>query len=293
MTRSLHYSTIVVACAAATGITLYAGQDTDERRLWDTEFLQKRPPARTPAPARKAPTYRRTTPKPAAADEKAPGEMLGVTIWKLRKPTASDNADARLLLLEEAGTATDEWTPERVESQSAFASGDRVRLSIESPRNGYLYVFDREQYADGSTSEPYLIFPTQRVRGGDNAVGGGKIVELPDKRAFVLKPMRSDYRGELLTVIVADAPLSQVTVGPTLQKFDAAVVEQWERDWGAAAERFEMAGGAGKTYTKEEKEAAAAGQVLTQADELPQTLFRVAARPGSPLLVAVPLKIAP
>jgi hypothetical protein len=292
MTRSLLYSTIVLVCAAAPAIT--AGQDTDERRLWDSEFLQKRPPARTPAPARKTPTYRRATPKPAAAaaDDKAPGEMLGVTIWKLRRPTASDNADARLLLLEEAGTATDEWTPERVESQAAFASGDRVRLSIESPRDGYLYVFDREQYADGSTSDPYLIFPTQRVRGGDNSVGAGKVVELPDKRAFVLKPMRSDYRGELLTVIVASAPLPEVAVGPTLQKFDAAVVERWERDWGAAAERFEMAGGAGKTYTKEEKEAAA-GHVLTQADELPQTLFRVTARHGSPLLVAVPLKIAP
>jgi hypothetical protein len=283
MTRTLLYSTIVLACAAAS-LTARAGQDTDERRLWDSEFLQKRPPARTPAPARKAPTYRRATPKPAAAaEDTAPGEMLGVTIWKLRRPTASDNADARLLLLEEAGTATDEWTPERVESQAAFASGDRVRLSIESPRDGYLYVFDREQYADGSTSDPYLIFPTQRVRGGDNTVGAGKVVELPDKRAFVLKPMRSDYRGELLP---------EVPVGPTLQKFEAAVVERWERDWGTAAERFEMAGGAGKTYTKEEKQAAA-GEVLTQADELPQTLFRVAARRGSPLLVAVPLKIAP
>jgi hypothetical protein len=292
MTRSLLYSTIVLACAATAGVAGRGGQDTDERRLWDTEFLQKRPPARTPARPRQAPTYRRATPKPAAADEKAPGEMLGVTIWKLRRPTASDTADARLLLLEEAGAATDEWTPERVESQTAFASGDRVRLSIESPRDGYLYVFDREQYADGSTSDPYLIFPTQRMRGGDNAVGAGKIVELPEKRAFVLKPMRSDYRGELLTVIVAGAPLAEVTVGPTLQKFDAAVVARWERDWGAAAERFEMTGGAGKTYTKEEKQAAA-GQVLTQADELPQTLFRVAARPGSPMLVAVPLKIVP
>ena len=53
---------------------------------------------------------------------------------------------------------------------------------------------------------------------------------------------------------------------------------------------------AGATWSQieaEEKQAAVAGQVLTQADELPQTLFRVAARPGSPLLVAVPLKIGP
>ena len=37
--------------------------------------------------------------------------------------------------------------------------GDRMRLSIEAPWDGYLYVLNREQYADGSTSDPYLIFP--------------------------------------------------------------------------------------------------------------------------------------
>ena len=53
-----------------------------------------------------------------------------------------------------------------------------------------------------------------------------------------------------------------------------------------------MVGGAGRTYTRAEKEAGAEGRLLTQDDELPQTLFRVVAKPGSPLLVAVPLQIA-
>jgi hypothetical protein len=38
-----------------------------------------------------------------------------------------------------ATTAPVEWTPERVEADTAFAEGERIRLSIESPRDGYLY----------------------------------------------------------------------------------------------------------------------------------------------------------
>jgi hypothetical protein len=46
-----------------------------------------------------------------------------------------------------------EWTPQRIEADTPLKVGERVRLSIESPRTGYLYVIDREQYADGSYGE--------------------------------------------------------------------------------------------------------------------------------------------
>ena len=60
-----------------------------------------------------------------------------------------------------------------------LAIGDRVRLTIESSNNGYLYVIDRELDADGTKSDPYLIFPTARTREGDNAVRGGRLVDIP------------------------------------------------------------------------------------------------------------------
>jgi hypothetical protein len=104
--------------------------------------------------------------------------------------------------------------------------------------------------------------------------------------------MRADYKGELLTLLVTAAPLPEINVGPTIQKLDARLVEQWERQLSSTIERFEMVGGAGRAYTRAEKEAGAQGRLLTQEDELPQTLFRVVATPGSPLLVSVPLQIA-
>src|SRR5262245_55779776 len=287
-------------------------QDEEARRLWDSEFLKKRTPAKTstsnPAPARKVTGYRRVTPKTPAAEnkpvenkpvaenkpavEKVEGEVLGVTIWRLRRSTPSDAQESRLLLEETASGNQVEWTLERVESGTGFAAGDFVKLGIESPRDGYLYVIDRELYADGTMSDPYLIYPTLRNRNGDNSVSAGKVIELPGRTAFRLKSTRQDYAGENLTVLVTQQPLAEITVGEQLVKLDKAQVEAWEKQWGVHAERFELIGGAGKPYTKAEKEAGQEGaRILTQEDELPQTLYRVVTKTGSPLLVTVPLRI--
>src|ERR1044071_4852512 len=159
----------------------------DERRLWDSEFLRKRAAAKTTSAPRKTTSYRRATPKNTTIDDKAPGEFVGVTIWHLRPPNNADDKGSRLLLQDDDKNAKTEVTPVRVEADTAFVEGDRVRLGIESPRDGFLYVIDRELYADGTTSEPYLIYPTLRIRDGDNAVKAGKLIELPNDSAFRLK----------------------------------------------------------------------------------------------------------
>ena len=198
------------------------GAQEDTRRLWDSAFLSKREPSKSKPRPRKAPDTawrhrrrRRPTPRRLASS-------LGVTVWRLRRSKASDSGDSRLLVQETENQRTEsvEWTPERVEAETPFSAGDRVRLSIESPRAGYLYVVDRELYADGTTSDPYLIFPTQRMRDGDNSVRAGKVIELPDKSAFKLTPLRSDYQGERLTILVTSEPLPQVTVPADAERLD-------------------------------------------------------------------------
>src|SRR5205814_852089 len=81
----------------------------------------------------------------------------------------------------------------------------------EAPRGGYLYVIDREQYADGSSSAPYLIYPNFQNRAGDNAVAPGRLIEIPDRHAepnhFVIRPSRGDQTGELLALLVTTEPL--------------------------------------------------------------------------------------
>jgi hypothetical protein len=55
---------------------------------------------------------------------------------------------------------------------------------------------------------------------------------------------------------------------------------------------LEAAGQAGKVLTVAEQQASR-GAVLTQADPLPQTMYRVESKPGDSLMFRVPLKLAP
>lgn len=295
-------SLIVAASLCSIGVSTVRAQDDGARRLWDGAFLKKRAESKAPSSGRKTTAYRRATPKKTAAPvqnpaaqpqtaEQAEGEMIGLTIWRLRPSRATDNREARLLL-EEGSSKNDEWTPERVEADTVFASGERVRLGIESPRDGYLYVIDREQYTDGTFSDPYLIFPSLLNRDGANSVTAGKLIELPDGAAFQLKPLRPDYAGEVLTILVTPEPIKDVKPGSGATKLDPKTVARWEAQWAGDIERFELVGGAGKPYTKAEKEAGQSGsRALTQDDAMPQTLYHVGVKNGAPLLVKVPLRI--
>jgi hypothetical protein len=64
-------------------------------------------------------------------------------LWRLRRAEAEDNKEARLL--EHRPSKSAEWSAERLEADTRIREGERVRVSIESPSTGYLYVIDREQ----------------------------------------------------------------------------------------------------------------------------------------------------
>jgi len=274
------------ACAAA-----LAQEGT--RQLWNTEFLSQRPPVKQGAAPQKPITYR---PVGGAAPGAGPGVMVGVTIWKLRNAMPSEASGARLLILEKAGASRTETVPERIEAGSPLAPGDRVRLTVEAPRGGYLYVIDREQYADGSSSAPYLIYPNFQNRPGDNAVAPGRLIEIPDRHAepnhFVIRPSRGDQTGELLALLVTTEPLKNLAIGPDPLELNKDEYAAWEKKWAVEAQRFELAGGPGKPWTEKESLAGASRDTrLSQGDAMPQTLYRVTAKPGGSILLKLPLPI--
>jgi len=240
--------------------------------------------------------YRRAT-RPFAAklnSARLPNTELGVTLWRLRPSRPEDDPGARLLLMAQAKQT--HWTPERIEADTPLKVGERVRISVESPRPGYLYVVDREQYADGSFGDAYLIFPTRRTRGGDNKVRPGKLIDIPaqedDPNYFTLvpSPNRNDQVGEILTLLVSPQPLP-LAINDNPLPISASQLQEWEKLWGAAFERYEMEGGAGGAWTKAEKEAAQANtsRYLTQQEPTPQTIYRLAANGKGSLLVTVHL----
>ncbi len=263
-----------------------------DRGIVAEEFLKARPRGKSNSQARKA-RYVSKSPKSALPKSEGEFAQVGLTVWRLRPAKAND----QVRMIVQQGADAMEWTPERISADTPLRQNDRIRLSFEAPQNGYLYIVDREQFADGSYGQPELIFPTTHTRGGDNRVAAGHIIELPGQEDspnfFTMKPRRADVRSESLTVIVTQQPLEGITIGEKPLVLTADQVAQWEKTWGARVEKFEMADGAGKSWTEVEKEAGAnATRQLTQDDPAPQTIYRVAVKPGSTVLVNVGLRYA-
>jgi hypothetical protein len=286
LTLFLSFMVITPAVAQTKG----KAQPEESRGIVAEEFLKARPGKAGTAAKRVG--YRRTGVKSSARKSQTEGgAQLGLTVWRLRPARAND--EVRMIVQQGEGEL--EWTPERVATDAPLRLGERIRFSFESPREGYLYVIDRERYANGSFGEPTLIFPTTRTRGGDNRVAPGRIVEIPaqeDRPNYMwLKPTRLDLVGENLLVLVTPQPLEGITIGDKPLPLSEEQVTKWEKSWGAAVEKFEMAGGAGKTWTRAEKEAGAdATRALTQEDPGPQTIYRTAAKSDQPILIKVGLR---
>ncbi len=285
-----------VCALSLCAVSLVAAQGTrDEestRKLWDTAFNATVRKSRRPGRNTSRGSYRVATPRVSPAGVSG-DSVVGVTVWRLRPSSGADEGE-RMIVHE--GSDAAEWIPERVPSNAGLSEGDRVRLSIEAARTGYLYVINREQYADGTLGEPYLIFPTTRTLGGDNRVRAGRLVDIPAQEDsppfFTLKRSRADQVGELLSVIVTPAPLDELQVGAQAQRLSAERVARWEKSWGSNMGRMELSDGAGKVWTKDEKEAGASSARLLKASAPnPQTLYY---RPGlkhdEPLLIKVQLQ---
>ena len=282
----------------------HAQDDESSRQITLDRFNKARPAEATAKPsvrdqtraALRAAIYRRTGPlRGPRVSTRIQSEEIGVTVWRLR-PSQTGDTGGRVLVQE--GLKQSQWTPERIEADTPLNIGDRVRLTVESPRPGFLYIIDREQYADGSLGEPMLIFPTLRTRGGDNRVEPGRLIDIPAQEDqysyFTAQPAgdRRDQVAEVLTIILVPQALP-LQIGQQPLKMTSTQITSWEKLWGGAAERLELVGGAGRTWTNEEKAAGAAqGRQLTQTGPPPQTVYRVARKKGGPLLVTVPLRYA-
>jgi hypothetical protein len=267
--------------------------DSRTRQLWDDAFTERRRAATSQRPsAAPAAIARPTAVGPAGAAVDMAESLVGITVWRLRAVRPSDAALGTVRF----SVGGKDLIAERVEIGAPLAPGERVRIGIESGRAGFLYVIDREQLSDGSTGDPYLIFPTQRIRAGDNRVAPGRLIEMPDlqdtPQFFTLQASGSDHVGELITVVLTTKPIPGLEIGRNALKLTHAQVDAWEKAWAAPTRRIELPRGAGLPYTAAERDAgASATRLLTHEEPVPQTMYQVASKPGEPLLLSVPLGI--
>ena len=217
---------------------------------------------------------------------------LGVTVWRMRRATEQDPVR---LLVHETGK-TEEWTAERVALGTPLSVGEHVRISVESPREGYLYVIDRERYADGTTGTPLVIFPTSHTRNGDNRLTSGRLVDIPSQTDrppyFTLRSSRKDQIAEVLTLIVSERAVPELTPRDQPLVLTPAALAQWEeRGSPQLVEQLELSGGAGRAWSVEEQRAAAdATRMLTQDAPPPQTVFRIVTKEPGILVAQVVLE---
>ena len=267
--------------------SLVMAQKSDQatRKLWDTAFIT---PSSSRRSSKRRSSYRVATPN-VPVDNVAPDTVVGVTIWRLRPATRSDSGE-RLIVHDD--NATKEWLPERISANTRLVQGDKLRISVEAVRAGYLYVIDREQYSDGTLGEPYLIFPTTRTGGGDNQVAVGRLLEIPAQDDsppfFTMRKSRPDHVAEVVSVLVCPTPLEDLQITDKAQKLSDAQVASWEKNWGSSVGRLEMST-TGQAWTREEKDSTT--RALTASAPAPQLLFyRPMLKPTEPLFVKLKLQ---
>jgi hypothetical protein len=293
--RWVQIALLFVYCLAVGGPGL-RGQEA-ERRIWDDYFGSSRPAAPAPGPAaRPAPQYRPSAAVSTGARSKTPqpgGVALGVTIWKLDTPRPNDHAR---LLVQEAGNAVVSLSPHRIQAGEPLQDGDRVRLSIEASVSGYVYVIDQEMHSDGTLGAPYLIFPTQTTRGGDNSIRAGQLIEVPAQtdatNVFTIRPGTAGERGEKLTIVLAPQPISGVKISAKAQEVSQASFDAWTRQWVSPGQQFELRGGDGRSWTPAEQEAGKSqARLLTQDDPAPQTVITFPPLTAQPAMASIVLEL--
>jgi hypothetical protein len=243
---------------------------------------------------------------------------IGVTLWRVRLATEAESKDPKV---SKERMTWDQQEREvvvvRMSDESTITDQDLIQLSIEylpdrqgvglepSNRAGYLYVINREQFADSSLRNARLIFPTQLTYGGDNRVLPGKTVTLPDPdRPFRIKRSDSAQRQayETYTIILSPEPLTSELpqgVGRRAMELSPDLVAKWERQWRAGEVRADLRIGIGEARTQRElgangdrgetRSTVDSDEDLTQDDPPPQTVFRRVVKPGAIVLINIRL----
>lgn len=259
--------TLLLIFAVSLSLVAHAQQPKD-RSITSDDFNKTRPqPKKRTGPPKKPRQYRLASEplaKPLALS--SPSTLkAGVTLWKVQR--VGDGPSTREIA-------------KRVEADMQFYEGDLLRLSIESPRSGYLYVIDRDWFTDGSSGETKLIFPRE---GEDNRLEAGKLIDIPAQHGAPFKASpKAGQAGEMLTIIVTSSPLS-LSLSSKELPISSAQLAEWETMWSGMTERFEMINGSGEVRTLAEEEATGTRQ-LTRDDPAPQTIYVLTPRSNDGLL---------
>ncbi|MDT5060259.1 MAG: hypothetical protein QOH63_718 [Acidobacteriota bacterium] len=101
----------------------------------------------------------------------------------------------------------------RVDPTQEFYAGDRIRLSLETNTDGYLYIFHTE-----NNGEPEMLYPDARLGKGNNKIEAHVPYEIPWNEPGVENWFKFDANpaNERLYIVVTRQPLPGVPVSSAL-----------------------------------------------------------------------------
>ena len=178
----------------------------------------------------------------------------------------------------------------RVDPTQEFHAGDRIRLSLETNADGYLYIFHTEN--DG---EPEMLYPDVRLEKGNNKIEAHVPYEIPWNEPGVENWFKFDANpaNERLYVVVSRQPLPGVPVGSALVDYCGQNRCPWQPPVGVWAQLRANAqakvgvvksGKYGQQQSQIEREATTRGLGLDQSAPEP-SVIRMNVSSDAPVLV--------
>jgi hypothetical protein len=232
---------------------------------------------------------RATQPQVAHADD-AGGAQFSKAIFK----PGGIGIGYTLFMRDEVGAGV------RVDPKREFASGEAIRLLVESNTDGYLYIFDAENDAT-----PSLIFPNAKLKGGDNRISAHVPYEIPSSaeseetlRWFVFNDTPATER---VYILVSRQPLGGVPADKSLVEYCAGkdqtcawkpTSDQWMTLKGVNSRdviAVSRARDAGLAQTAAEREAASRGLGLAASAPQPTVIYMASSANANVLITTVDL----
>jgi hypothetical protein len=183
----------------------------------------------------------------------------------------------------------------RVDPEREFRTGDRVRVSLETNTDGFLYIFNT---TDGG--DPVMIYPDVQLDGGGNYVEAHVPYEIPDSGASEerLRWFTFDAKPgtERLYIVVTRDPLPLVPIEDDLVNYcrqnqgkcpwrpTAQLWAQVKTGMNAQAKIVKSKATYGQAQTSGEREATTRGLGLSQS-EPPPAVIRINVSSNTGLLV--------
>jgi hypothetical protein len=236
----------------------------------------------------------------------APGVDVGVTFWRLRPARRVDDPvvlEPKRIVKRIKGKeveTTIKLTPERVESEAQFSDGEKLRVSIEAPFESYVYILNQEQYADGTLSDPFLIYPSAADIRANKRAAPGRLIYVPEEPDYfeisTLNPGGKKKSGEMFTIVLSSELVGMLPAlerNEDTRKTDQALFNRLRHDWGGAVWKFQQIGEARRNITRVEKKAGPkGGELLADGDPQSQMVYHVARRADGIVLFQIGIKIA-